>query len=143
MKSVLNFIKFSSSSVVCFLVDTGLFTLLNLVVLTSLADAPRYFIATYGARLVSAVTNFLLNRTVVFHAHNSMKQSALRYCVLSVVQAGVSAGAVYLLTSMTNLNGLMDTLIKITVDACLFIVSYQIQKRWVFQVANRDKDCAE
>jgi len=143
MKSLLNFLKFSSSSIVCFLVDTGLFTLLNLVVLTPLADAPRYFIATYGARLVSAVTNFLLNRTVVFHADNSMKRSALRYFLLSVVQAGVSAGAVYLFTSMTNLSGLMDTLIKITVDACLFVISYQIQKHWVFQVKKHNEDSAK
>jgi len=139
MKALQSFIKFSSSSVICFLVDNGLFTVLNIFVLAGIADAPRYFMATYGARLVSSVTNFLLNRTVVFHAHNSMRRSALRYFLLSVVQAGVSAGAVYLFTSLTTLDGLMDTLVKISVDACLFVISYQIQRRWVFQVAKDDE----
>jgi putative flippase GtrA len=140
MKSLQSFIKFSGSSVVCFLLDNGLFTVLNLFVLSGLADAPRYFAATYGARLVSAVTNFLLNRTVVFHAHNSMKRSALRYLLLSVVQATASAGLVYLFTSLTHLGGIVDTAVKISVDACLFIVSYQIQRRWVFQVDNRSEE---
>lgn len=140
MKSVLNFLKFSSSSVVCFLVDNGLFTLLNLFVLSGLPDAPRYFACTYGARLVSAITNFLLNRTVVFHAHNSIRRSALRYLILSVVQAGISAALVYLLTSLTNLSGLLDTAAKITVDMCLFVVSYKIQRSWVFQVSSGNEE---
>ena len=138
MKALQSFIKFSSSSVICFLVDNGLFTLLNIFVLGNMADAPRYFLATYGARLVSAVTNFTLNRTVVFHAHNSMKRSAIRYFILSVVQAGASAGLVYLFTSLTHLGGIVDTLVKISVDMCLFIISYQIQRRWVFQVTKTD-----
>lgn len=140
MKSLLSFLKFSSSSVVCFLVDTGLFTVLNLFILSGMADAPRYFIATYGARLVSAVTNFLLNRTVVFHASNSMKRSALRYCILSVVQASVSAGLVYLFTSMTHWSGVMDTMVKVSVDACLFVISYQIQRHWVFQISSTNEE---
>lgn len=143
MRALQSFIKFSSSSVICFLVDNGLFTLLNIFVLSGMADAPRYFVATYGARLVSAVTNFMLNRTVVFHAHNSMKRSALRYFALSVVQAGVSAGFVYLFTSMTHLGGFVDTLVKISVDLCLFVISYQIQRRWVFQVAKQAEDHPE
>ena len=140
MKSIQSFLKFSSSSVICFLVDNGLFTMLNLFVLIDLKDAPRYFLATYGARLVSAVTNFLLNRTLVFHAHNSMKRSALRYFILSVVQAGASAGLVFLFTSMTQMSGLIDTIVKMSVDAFLFVISYQIQRRWVFQVTGQDKE---
>lgn len=135
-----SFLKFSSSSVICFLVDNGLFTLLNVFLLAALPDAPRYFIATYGARLVSAVTNFMLNRTVVFHAHNSMRRSAIRYLTLSVVQASVSAGLVYLTTSVNPGAGLFDTVVKILVDGCLFLISFQLQKRWVFQVSKRDEE---
>ena len=140
MKGIQSFLKFSSSSIVCFLVDNGLFTMLNLFVLTNLKDAPRYFLATYGARLVSAVTNFLLNRTLVFHAHNSMKRSAARYFILSVLQAGASAGLVFLFTSLTHLDGFIDTLVKMSVDAFLFVISYQIQRRWVFQITKQDEN---
>ena len=67
-----------------------------------------------------------------------MKRSAIRYFILSVVQAGASAGLVYLFTSLTHLGGIVDTLVKISVDMCLFIISYQIQRRWVFQVTKTD-----
>ena len=37
-----------------------------------------------------------------------------------------------------HLGGIVDTLVKISVDMCLFIISYQIQRRWVFQVTKTD-----
>ena len=61
-----SFLRFSGSSVICFLLDYGLFTLLNSVLLVSLPDGTRELCATYGARIVSAVTNFFLNRLLVF-----------------------------------------------------------------------------
>ena len=61
-----SFLRFSGSSAICFLLDYGLFTLLNSVLLVSLPDGTRELCATYGARIVSAVTNFFLNRLLVF-----------------------------------------------------------------------------
>ena len=61
-----SFVKYSISSVVCFLLDYGLFTLLNAYLLRGMADGTRELAATYGARIVSAAVNFLLNRNLVF-----------------------------------------------------------------------------
>ena len=116
-----SFLRFSGSSVICFLLDYGLFTLLNSVLLVSLPDGTRELCATYGARIVSAVTNFFLNRLLVFQDKSAAGQSIWRYAVLAVVQ------------DLTNATNLLETVIKIPVDGVLFLASYQIQKRWVFR----------
>lgn len=133
MKKLGSFGKYSISSVVCFLLDYGLFTLLNAVILRGMADGARELVATYGARIVSAVVNFLLNRNVVFGDTSDPRGAAVRYTVLAVVQAAVSAALVYLIRRLTGSSALMETVIKIPVDVGLFIASYQIQRKWVFK----------
>ena len=128
-----SFVKYSISSVVCFLLDYGLFTLLNAVLLRDMADGGRELIATYGARVVSAVVNFLLNRNVVFMDTSDPRRAALRYTLLAVAQAAVSALLVYAIRILTQSSELMETVIKIPVDVGLFLASYQIQKKWVFR----------
>ena len=90
-----SFLKYSASSVICFLLDYGLFTLLNAVLLRGVADGARELIATYGARIVSAVVNFLLNRNLVFHDASDPRRAAVRYTLLAIAQAAVSALLVY------------------------------------------------
>lgn len=133
MKKLGSFGKYSISSVVCFLLDYGLFTLLNAVILRGMADGARELVATYGARIVSAAVNFLLNRNVVFGDTSDPRGAAVRYTVLAVVQAAVSAALVYLIRRLTGSSALMETVIKIPVDVGLFIASYQIQRKWVFK----------
>ena len=128
-----SFLRFSGSSTICFLLDYGLFTRLNSVLLVSLPDGARELCATYGARIVSAVTNFLLNRLLVFHDKSAAGRSVFRYAVLAVVQAGLSAVLVSVLQDLTHATNLLETVIKIPVDGVLFLASYQIQKRWVFR----------
>ena len=128
-----SFLRFSGSSAVCFLLDYGLFTLFNSVLLVSLPDGARELCATYGARVVSAATNFLLNRLLVFRDRNAAGRSIWRYAVLAVVQAGLSAVLVSVLQDLTHATNLLETVIKLPVDGALFLASYQIQKRWVFR----------
>ena len=128
-----SFWKYSLSSVICFLLDYGLFTLLNAVLLRDMADGGRELIATYGARVVSAVVNFLLNRNEVFMDTSDPRRAALRYTLLAVAQAAVSALLVYAIRILTQSSELMETVIKIPVDVGLFLASYQIQKKWVFR----------
>ena len=133
MKKLGSFGKYSLSSVVCFLLDYGLFTLLNAALLRGMADGARELVATYGARIVSAAVNFLLNRNVVFCDVSDPRRSAVRYTVLAVAQAAVSAALVYWIRRLTGSSALMETAIKIPVDVGLFIASYQIQRKWVFK----------
>ena len=98
-----------------------------------MADGARELAATYGARVVSAVVNYLLNRNVVFHDCSDPMRSAVRYTLLAVAQAAVSALLVYAVRRLTGSSQLMETAIKIPVDVGLFLLSYQIQKKWVFK----------
>ena len=127
------FWKYSASSVICFLLAYGLFTLLNAVLLRGMADGGRELAATYGARVVSAAVNYLLNRNVVFRDSSDPRRSALRYALLAVAQAAVSALLVYAVRRLTGSSQLMETAIKIPVDVGLFVLSFQIQKKWVFK----------
>jgi len=128
-----SFLTFSASSVGCFLLDNGLFTLLNTVVLRGLMDGTRELAASYGARVVSSVVNFFLNRKVVFRSRGSGKKSAVRYFLLAVVQCGLSALLVSSLSRVFKTNRLMQTAVKVPVDLALFLGSYVIQKKWVFK----------
>ncbi len=128
-----SFAAFTASSVVCFLLDNGLFTLLNAVVLTRTPDGPRELAATAGARVVSSVVNFLLNRRLVFRSQSAAGRSAGRYFLLAAAQCGLSALLVYLINTLLGTSNVMETAVKIPVDMLLFLISYSIQKKWVFK----------
>ena len=133
-----SFLRFSGSSAICFLLDYGLFTLLNSVLLVAVPDGTRELLATYGARIVSAVTNFLLNRTLVLKDTGNAGRSVFRYTILAIVQASLSAALVSNLQALTHATNLLETVIKVPVDGVLFLASYQIQKRWVFKTNAKD-----
>ena len=128
-----SFVRYAAVSGLCFLLDYGLFTLLNSVLLRDMTPGWRETAATYGARIVSAVVNFMLNRNVVFRDASDPRRSAVRYLILAVGQAAASALLVFALQRLTGVSELMETAIKIPVDMGLFLLSYQIQKRWVFK----------
>ena len=132
-RSLRSFAAFAASSVTCFLLDNGLFTLLNAVVLSQMADGGRELAATAGARVVSSVVNFLMNRNLVFRSRSDAGRSAGRYFMLAVVQCGISALLVYLINGLLHVPKATETLIKLPVDILLFLVSYSIQKKWVFK----------
>lgn len=128
--------KFLASSLCSFLVDILLFTAINLLLAqTSVGSQLRLLIATAGARIISSLVNYSMNRKVVFKSEESVSSSLPRYYLLCVCQAAVSYGLVYLFADILfHLNGsLLETLIKFVVDMCLFFVSFRIQQKWVFQ----------
>ena len=128
-----SFAAFTASSAACFLLDNGLFTLLNAVALARMPDGPRELAATAGARVVSSVVNFLLNRRLVFRSKSAAGRSAGRYFLLAAAQCGLSALLVYLINTLLGASNVMETAVKIPVDMLLFLISYSIQKKWVFK----------
>ena len=134
------FLKFVSSSLICWLVDILLFSLLKRWGL--LADLELHtpwlralsqsvepvLLATVIARVVSATLNFLLNKNMVFKIRES-KGAVLRYILLCVGVMLVSGVAVSALHALIGIN---STLIKIVVDFLLFFVNYRVQRAWVF-----------
>lgn len=127
--------RYISSSLLCFLVDEGLFTLLNLLLAGAAAGETeeRLAVAVVGARLVSSLLNYVLNRRVVFRRGEAVKRSLWRYYALAVVQVAASYGLLTLLSNLLRATPAVETPLKLLVDFLLFLASYQIQMRWVFK----------
>lgn len=130
--------KFIASSLTSFLVDAILFTIINIILgsdAINMEPELRLLIATGGARIISSLVNYTMNRKVVFESKESVGGSMLRYYILCVCQAAVSYGLVYLFADVlfSVEVRLVETLIKFVVDMFLFFISFQIQQRWVFK----------
>ncbi len=127
------FAKFLLSSLLSFLVDIGAFSLLVFLMERPL---PGLYIpvATGAARVLSAGANFLLNKHGVFRDRGPNPAAVWKYLALCVIQAGLSALGVSLLFALTHWN---ETLIKLLVDTLLFLISFPIQREWVFKRKNK------
>ena len=123
------FLKYIFSSFSSFIVDIALFSLL-VSLLRDTTPAYYIYISTVGARIVSSLFNFTLNRKTVFKSMGKVSTTMAKYFTLCVVQMCLSAICVELLFQLFGSN---ETLIKILVDMLLFVVSFQIQREWVFR----------
>lgn len=122
--------KFILSSLFAFIVDIALFSLLLMLLRGHISPASCIFLATLGARIVSSLTNFAVNKKSVFRNKGHLRKSLLKYYILCFVQLSISAGLVYVFHKLT---GLHETPVKIVVDILLFFASFQIQREWVFK----------
>lgn len=120
------FFKFLISSCGSSLVDLGAFTLLFWL-MKNIPEREAIWFATVAARILSACCNYMLNRHQVFG--QGSRKSPVKYMILCVLQMCMSAALVAAIYGMV---GSGATLIKIMVDVCLFFLSYQIQREWVF-----------
>ena len=138
------FAKFLGASLVCFLVDTLLFFLLNVGLegagMRKADSQLRIALATVGARVVSTIVNFCLNRRLVFKSENSVGGTLVRYYILAICQMTASFLLVDLVAERVfgMSAGIGESFVKVIVDMCLFAVSFYVQKHWVF--ANRNKN---
>ena len=135
-----NFFKFMSASLICFLVDFILFTLLKRIPwlarlemdtpwLRALSRSTEaILLATMIARVVSASLNFILNEKMVFNI-KQCKGAVWRYIMLCVAVMLISGIVVSALHAITGIN---SSAIKIVVDLILFVLNYRIQRSWVF-----------
>lgn len=126
-----SFIKFMGASIASFLIDNGVFTLLDQLFLTDIALG-RVALASILARLVSAPCNFLMNRNLVFKVKGNTGKTALRYAILCIGVLLCSAGSLAVLSAL-GMPKVLDTMAKVVIDALLYLVSYRVQNKWVFQ----------
>ncbi len=125
------FSKFILSSILSWIVDIGMFALLFWVWrLFQLRADVGIVAAAYVARAVSAFVNYSVNKHRVFKSNDSGHGTLLRYAVLCVCQITVSAFLTKWLVSLFMFNA---TPIKIVVDILLFVISFRIQRGWVFR----------
>ena len=120
--------RFLLSSLCAFLIDNALYYGL----LSVLGMEKRYPVYVL-ARMASSFCNFNINRFFVFRTMDSYGKELFRYYCLCVPQALVSFLLVNLVQRLANAGSPgIATVIKILVEAVIFLISYFIQKKWVF-----------
>lgn len=122
------FFKYILSSVSSFLVDLLMFQLL-LLLFGGFSLGSRILYATIGARICSSIFNYIVNRHIVFEGDHKGKNTFFKYYLLCILQMFASAGGVYLICSLIPIP---EFLAKLIFDSILFLISFQIQRRWIF-----------
>lgn len=141
------FAKFLFSSVSSFLIDILMFTMTMWVIRLAVpewltAHVPRLQItvailtATAAARILSSLWNYLLNRKLVFQSRANNAVTLIKYYLLAALLLFLSAEGVSLLTALT---GWHSSVLKIPIDMLLFLLSFPLQKHWVFRSSRHKK----
>lgn len=125
LKSFLVFILVAISS---FLIDVTLFQLLILV-FERMTSGARIGLAALIARLSSSLYNYAMNKKFTFKNDDQVKKSIFKYYALMVVELVISTVIVFLIYRITFLP---ELLIKVLVDSAIFVISFFIQKYFVF-----------
>ena len=122
--------KFLLSSLSSFALDILLYMLFLQLLAPVLTDEKAIIASAYAARVLSSLYNFTVNRKGVFKSRANAGRSMVRYAILCVAQITVSALATSALFSVFRFG---KTLWKFVVDIVLFVLSFRIQRGWVFK----------
>lgn len=118
-------VKYVASSLGAFIIDA-----VGLVLLSALTGS--LFVSVVGARLVSASVNFVVNRRAVFHGERgSFRRDLVRYLAL----AGALLASSYVWLHVLTQWGVPLVPAKLITDTALYIISFQVQRRFVFRTA--------
>ena len=125
------FLKFLFSSLSSAVVDIVLFTIFCSLFMNVTVAIGYIMLSTILARMISAVYNFMINYKVVFKGKGSRKRAAVKYVILAVfimLSSGLLVSGLHAV-----LPGVPEPVIKIPVDALLFIVSFYMQREVVYK----------
>ena len=138
-----HFFRYTLASVLSAVVDTGVFSLLSMVLSGTLTGLVLDGGCTAGARITSSLLNFFLNKKLVFRSGTGTARALLRYYCLAIpmllLQLGLTHG-VYLIFRIADEQTLLRTLIYVAVMSVLYILSFVVQQRWVFRSKSNLKD---
>lgn len=119
--------KYIFASLSAFVIDIILFNLF-IVLVNNIEFSYKIVVATILARIISSLYNFKINAKMVFK--NMNKNSFIKYVILVLIQMMVSAFSVQFLSRVLPIN---TTVIKIIVDAIIFMVNFVVQREIVFK----------
>ncbi|MFC7062972.1 glycosyltransferase [Halobacillus seohaensis] len=122
------FIRFLLSSVASFILDVGLFTLFSAFLKTILPGS-FIIISTILARVFSSLFNYFVNRNIVFKSTTYTKVTLIKYYTLAVFILGASSISVHYTYQFI---GDHEVIIKVLIDSILFLMSFYIQRTWIF-----------
>ncbi len=128
-----NIFKFMGGSILAFVLDNLIFLSL-FYLLFKINEDVRILISIVIARLMSSFFNFTFNKKRVFEHSQNSKIALVRYYSLSLMLLVISWFILSLTDNLfTQTTPILLLLIKIGTESLLFILSFYLQKRWVFQ----------
>ena len=130
-----HFFLYTVSSLISSVVDIAGFALLSLLLKNVVSALILTAVAGVGARVVSSLLNFFMNKKLVFRTNVSTSKAMVRYFALALPQMAAQVlltQGVYSLLHISDAATGIRTLIYTVVMTVLYFVSYMIQQRWVF-----------
>ena len=130
-----HFFRYTLSSVISAVVDTGAYALLSSILSATLSGFALTAAAGVTARVISSLLNFFMNKKLVFQSSVSTGKAMLRYYCLALPQMAAQVGltqGVYALLGIADDAAFVRTAIYAVVMTVLYFLSYMIQQRWVF-----------
>ena len=115
-------IKFGGSSIICGLIDFILLLILQSI-------TANLLLSVVAARECSSITNYTLNRRLVFKNNKNISTSAPKYFSLVILIIGFNY---MLMAALTRFLLLPIMVAKIITEIVLFYISYTIQRKHVF-----------
>ena len=138
-----HFFRYTLSSLTSAVVDTGVYSLLGWALRGLLSGLILTAAAGIGARVISSLLNFFLNKKLVFESSVSTSKAMLRYYMLAIPQMAAQVlltQGVYALLGIPDSATGLRTLLYAVVMTVLYVVSFMIQQRWVFAADRRAKE---
>lgn len=123
-------IKFSLSSFTSFIIDYSLYSIL--ILLTN-----NLVLSNIISRVISSITNYTINKKIVFKNKGNTFKSACKYFLLVIVILGLNT---ILLNQLVNIFGINAYIAKVIVEIFLFIFSYIIQNKIIFKKKGEHKN---
>ena len=137
-----HFFRYTLSSLTSAAVDTAAYTLLSVLLGGMLKGLALTSVAGVGARIISSLLNFYMNKKLVFRSNVSTGKAMARYYMLAVPQMAAQVlltQGVYALLGIPDSATGLRTLLYVIVMTVLYILSFMIQQRWVFAAEKKAK----
>ena len=130
-----HFFRYTLSSLLSAVVDTGAFSLLSGLLKGTLSGMALTAAAGVTARVISSLLNFFMNKKLVFRTKVSTGKAIVRYYALALPQMAAQVlltQGVYALFGIPDTATGLRTVLYAVVMTVLYFASYMIQQRWVF-----------
>ena len=130
-----HFFRYSVSALVSAALDEGLYLLLSHWLVGALSGFALTAVPAACARLLSSVFNFIVNKKLVFKSKGAVLKALMRYYMLAIPNAILQillTHGTYLVFGITPEQTGVRAIVYAVVMAVLFVVSFILQKRWVF-----------
>ena len=114
-------VKFSFSSLICFLIDYTVYILV-------LTISNNIILSNIIARIISSMTNFSINKNIVFKEKSNLKEQIIKYFSLVIIILLLNSTLLKMISYTIN-----PYISKLLTELILFILSYNIQKKYIFK----------